>query len=105
MYIYVGNLPGKATLVELQSFLGDHEMSVDFSAHSHPNNTDHHFVLVKTAGKRESKQLIRELDGRCFKGSPVQARLYVERAATSDWKGPERRFQQLDLDLIFKHCQ
>ena len=101
MYVYVGNLPGGATLVDLQRFLGDHAMSVDFTAHRHPLDPDQHFVLIRAFGDAEAGQLVRELDGRLFEGVPVQARRWITRARTSDWEGPERRCKQLDLDLIF----
>ncbi len=105
MFIYIGNLPGEATLIELQEFLGDHAMSVDFSAHRHPQQSDHHFVLIKAMGDAEADQLVSDLNGKPFKGVRVQARRWVERAEKRAWQGPERRFQQLDLDLIFNPVQ
>ena len=103
MHIFVGNIPGNATLLELQRFLGDHKMSVDYSSHRHGNSTqtDAHFLLIKTNSNESADDLIQELNGKRFRDVPLEARRFIQRQPNPQWKGVDRRSYQLDLDLIF----
>lgn len=103
MLIFVGNLPGEASLLELQNFLGNHEMSVNYSAHrqqnEHSENT--HFLLIKTHSHESADELIDELNGKHFHNSQILARRYIQRRSPQIWNGVERRQYQLNLELIF----
>ena len=103
MYIFVGNLPGEARLVELQEFLGNHEMSVDFSTHRHQSihSKDPHFLLIKTRDNESAKDLIKELNGKKFHNVQIEARRFIRRMHQKQWDGEERRQYQLDLELLF----
>jgi RNA recognition motif-containing protein len=100
MLVYIGNLPGNSTLIELQNFLGNHEMSVDFTAHRHENN-DSHFLLIKTNSNESADDLIKELNGKFFYGEKIEARKFIKRSEQpQEWTKEERRTSQLELDFI-----
>ena len=103
MHIFISNLPGDASLLELQHFLGNHEMSIDYSSHRRHDHSDHHFLLIKTNSHESAGALIRELNGKEFHGVAVEARRFIERKKQPQWDGEERRNhnQQLNLELIF----
>jgi len=101
MHIFISNLPGNASLLELQHFLGNHEMSVDYSSHRHNSHSDTHFLLIKTNSNESADELIRELNGKQFHGITVKARRFINRRKQHNWDGQERRNHQLNLDLIF----
>ena len=103
MHIFIKNLPGDASLLELQHFLGNHEMAIDFSSHKHHSNSDSHFLLVKTNSNESADELIRELNGKLFHGAVVEARRFIERTQQQEWDGQDQRIhnQQLNLALIF----
>jgi hypothetical protein len=100
MLVYVGNLPGDTTLIELQNFLGNHEMSVDFTAHQHENN-DSHFLLIKTNSFESADDLISELNAKRFNGIKIEARKFIKRSEQAqEWTEEERRISQLEFDFI-----
>ena len=105
MHIIISNLPGDASLLELQFFLGNHEMSVDYSSHRQKSDShsDSHFLLIKTKSNESASQLINELNGKQFHGIAVEARRFIHRSDQQNWEGQERRNHQdqLNLDLIF----
>lgn len=103
MHIFVGNLPGEASLLELQHFLGNHEMNVDYSSHSHDKDShpNTHFLLIKTSSNESADKLISEINGKKFHGVTVEARRFIKRRKKYKWDGQERRGSQMNLDLIF----
>ncbi|MBC8210906.1 MAG: hypothetical protein H8E21_07535 [Gammaproteobacteria bacterium] len=101
MHIFISNLPRDASLLELQHFLGNHEMSIDYSTHRRNDHSEHHFLLIKTNSHESAGALIKELNGKLFHGIAVEARRFIERKNQQAWDGKERRNQQLNLALIF----
>jgi len=101
MLVFIGNLPGSAPLIELQHFLGNHEMSVDYSAHRHDNNdvSDSHFLLIKTNSFESADDLIRDLNGKSFNTVKIEARKFIHRKKQQQWNQVERRTNQLELDF------
>ncbi len=100
MLIFVGNLPEDSTLIDLKHFLGNHEMSVDFSAHRH-EKTGSHFLLIKTNSFESADDLIRELNGKSFNGVKIEARKFSKRnMQQQEWTKEERRTSQLEFDFI-----
>ncbi len=93
MDIFVGNLPGTATLMELHAFVGDVSLRADFHClrghdrHGHP----YHYFIARAKDRAEGLRLIAKLNGRVFEGRPVVVRECIQRAVTSDWEGEERR--------------
>ena len=93
MDIFVGNLPGSASLVELQGFIGDVDLRADFQC---KNGRDrhgevYHYFIARTENREQGVELISELNGRMFEGRPVEVREYLERAPDRKWRGEERR--------------
>jgi hypothetical protein len=103
MHIFIGNLPADTSLLDLQHFLGNHEMNVHYSSHSHDNLSDSssHFLLIKTDSDESANKLISEINGKLFHGVPVEARRLIERSGQQEWDGQERRNEQMDLELLF----
>jgi hypothetical protein len=100
MLVFVGNLPGDSTLLELQNFLGNHEMSVDFSAHQHEINGSH-FLLIKTNSFESAEDLISDLNGKRFNSVKIEARRFIKRSEQpQEWTKEERRTSQLELDFL-----
>lgn len=106
MHVFIGNIPGEATLLEIQKFLGNHEMSLNYSAlrpHQHPE-LNSHCLLIKTNSHESADGLIAELNGKVFKEREIVARRYVERKSRQPYHGVDRRQKQLDLNLLFSNA-
>jgi hypothetical protein len=93
MDVFIGNLPGKATLAELQAFLGDMKLHADVR---HCNGRDHadddyHFFVIQAVEPRRALALIERFNGRMFHGRAVEAREYICRKQHVGWNGRERR--------------
>ena len=99
MLVFVGNLPRDSPLIELQHFLGNHEMSVDYSAHRH-EKTGSHFLLIKTNSFESADDLISDLNGKNFNSVKIEARKFIKRSKQQEWTKEERRNSQLELDFI-----
>ena len=100
MLVFIGNLPGNSPLIELQHFLGNHEMSVDYSAHRH-EKVGSHFLLIKTNSFESADDLIRDLNGKSFNSVKIEARKFIKRNKEQQkWTKEERRTSQLELDFI-----
>ena len=93
MEVFIGNLPGQATLLDLRNFLQGIEVRMDFQYHQGRDRQDrnYHFVVARTANPDEGRALIDKLNGRLFEGRPIEAREYRPRASRAPWKGAERR--------------
>ena len=102
MHIFIGNLSGNASLLELQHFLGNHVMNVDYSSHSHDkiSKADNHFLLIKTSSNESADRLINEINGKKFHGVAVEARRFIKRNQQKKRGGQERRNTQMGLNLI-----
>jgi hypothetical protein len=91
--IFIGNLPGTATLVELTDFLHGIDLRTVFQCHQgqdeHARN--YHFVVARTATREEGQALIDSLNGRLFEGQPVEAREYLPRNPCGGWADSDRR--------------
>ncbi len=101
MLVFIGNLPGNSPLIELQHFLGNHEMSVDYSTHRHEDNDmdDSHFLLIKTNSFESAEDLIQDLNGKSFNSVKIEARNFICRKKQQEWSHVERRTSQLELDF------
>jgi len=93
MDVFVGNLPGSATLVELQGFLGDIDLRADFTCNKghDRHGRPYHYFVARTGNREQGLALIRKLSGRVFEGRPVVVREYIRRTAVADWRAAERR--------------
>ena len=97
MLVFVGNLPRDSPLIELQHFLGNHEMSVDYSAHRH-EKTGSHFLLIKTNSFESADDLISDLNGKSFNSVKIEARKFIKRSKQQqEWAKEDRRNSQLEL--------
>ncbi len=93
MDVFIGNLPGTATLVELTAFLHGINLRTDFQCHQgqdeHARN--YHFVVARTTTPEEGEALIASLNGRLFEGQRIEAREYHPRGSRQEWESAERR--------------
>lgn len=93
MEVFIGNMPGTATLVELHRFIGDFDLKADFQRtrghdrHGHP----YHFFIVRTHTRQQGKELIARLNGHVFQGRPLSVRECIRREASVNWRGEDRR--------------
>lgn len=97
MDVFIGNLPGTATLVELTAFLEGIDLRTDFQCHQGQDepSRNYHFVVARTATPEEGQSLIASLDGRLFRGQPVEAREYKPRSPCQEWEDADRRVNQM----------
>jgi hypothetical protein len=93
MDVFIGNLPGSATLIELFSFLEGVDLRTDLGwlEGRDRQDRDYHFVVAHTASREEGMALIARLQGRLFDGKPIEVREYQRREPRPTWKGVERR--------------
>lgn len=93
MDVFIGNLPGAATLAELQAFLGDLKLHSDVRHCNGRDRTDddYHFFVIQAVEPGRALALIERFNGRTFHGRTVEAREYVCRKQRGPWKGEERR--------------
>ncbi|MBK1719761.1 hypothetical protein [Thiocystis violacea] len=97
MEVFIGNLPGQATLGDLVGFLQGIELRTDFRFQRgrDRDNRDYHFVVARAATREEGLALIARLNGQLFEGHLVEAREYRRRAIRLGWPGAERRVNRL----------
>jgi hypothetical protein len=93
MDLFVGNLPGEATLMDLQTFVGDFELRADFQRCQGRDARDrtYHFFIVHATSRKEGLALLKRLNGQEFSGRRVIAREYFRRRPASYWDQEERR--------------
>lgn len=93
MDVFIGNLPGAATLAELQAFLGDLKLHTDVRHCSGRDqaNSDYHFFVIDAVDRAAGLELIARFNGTQFHGRAVEAREYFCRGRASRWDGAERR--------------
>ena len=101
MLIFIGNLPGDATLVELEEILGREHLRVRCSFHrgKRKDKTEYHCVLVDTESDDIGRKLIAQVDGLKLGNSNLVSRPYIDREKSGYWQGENRRIKQLDLDF------
>ncbi len=92
MQIFIGNLPGEATLTELQGFLGSLHVhsTVEYGRGCDFQALDYHYFVIRADTRAMGKRLIQQFDGHSFHGRQVEAREYIQRTP-SGWSGEERR--------------
>jgi hypothetical protein len=109
MKVFIGNLPGHATLVELKQFLGEIDLRASFNCRrgKDEQQRDYYYFVAHTQSEEEGLALIRHLDGRCFFHKRVVARPFQDRGdADEPLPIPEDRRcnpdgvgEQIPLDL------
>ena len=93
MEVFIGNLPGQATIAELTRFLDGIQLRTDFQFHEGRDrqDRDYHYFVARAADRKTGEALISRLDGLVFGGQPIEAREYRRRSTSRDWMGAERR--------------
>lgn len=93
MDVFIGNLPGEATLLELEAFLGGLKLHTDVQHRSGRDisERDYHFFVVNDVNRLDGLALINQFNGRAFHGRIVEAREYYPRRSNTGWDGAERR--------------
>lgn len=93
MDVFIGNLPGSATLLDLTAFLDGIDLRTDFQCEAGRDQYDrnYHFFVARMASREAGLELITRLNGRVFEGRAVEAREYRRRAPCREWRGMERR--------------
>ena len=101
MVVFIGNIPGETSLLEIQQLVGNREMAIDFSTH-HINCIDgvgYHYVLAKAHSDESASALIEMLNDKEFNGAQLEARLFVKREQELKWQGTNRRVSELPFDI------
>ncbi|MCF1183184.1 RNA-binding protein [Marichromatium gracile] len=93
MEVFIGNLPGRATLQELHGCIGEVGLRADFRRHvgEDRGRRRYHFFVARTASRVEGEALIARLHGRCLGGRALVVREYRPRSPDPAWRGAERR--------------
>jgi hypothetical protein len=91
--VFIGNLPGEATLVELYAFLEGVRLSAELDHMKGVDNDrrDYHYFVAKVNGENDARDVIEKFNGREFAGRKIQAREYIERSNSNTWTEEERR--------------
>jgi len=101
MLIFIENLPGDATLVELEKILGHNSFRVKYSSHrgKRKDKSEYHCILVNTKTDANGLKLVAKINGQKFGDNRLVARQYIDRDESQQWQGENRRLKQLDLDF------
>jgi len=101
MLIFVENLPGEITLVELEKVLKSKLLKLRCSFHhgERKDKSEYHCILVNTENDEVGHKLITQINGQKLGNQRLAAREYIDREATIQWPGENRRLKQLDLDF------
>lgn len=93
MKLFIGNIPGEATIMDLYEFVGGLELQARFIPYTGIDHSDknYHFVVAQLSREQDIDSLIDRYNGIEFKGRPLQVRRYYERQKSNGWDGPERR--------------
>lgn len=93
MDVFIGNLPGSATLIELFSFLEGMDLRREFQCFQGRDGESrgYHFVVARTTSREQGMALINRLRGQCFEGQAIEVREYQRRRLVLAWRGQERR--------------
>lgn len=110
MDVFIGNLPGEATIEELRQFVGDIKLHANYNCHKGHDRSDSHyyFFIAELESEQAAHALIQRIDGTLFLGHRISAREFIPR--TTD--GPaapcteierrindDRRGEQICLNL------
>jgi len=93
MDVFIGNLPGDATLADLHDLVGAFDLRADFQCskghdrHGQP----YHFFIARTESRKKGMELIARLNGLAFQGSPLSVRECITRQKPGKVNEPERR--------------
>ncbi|NKN32756.1 RNA-binding protein [Marichromatium bheemlicum] len=95
MEVFIGNLPGSATLEALRACIGGVGLRADLHRYDGEDRwrRGYHFFVARTASRVEGEALIARLRGLRLEGQALVVREYRPRATTPDaaWGGAERR--------------
>lgn len=93
MEVFIGNLPGQATLGELVDFLKGIELRTDFRFQKgrDRDNQDYHFVVARADSREDGLALIARLNGQLFEGQRIEAREYHRREEQGGWEEQRER--------------
>ncbi len=97
MEVFIGNLPGTATLLDLTMLLSGIQLRTDFRCYQGRDQQDrrYHFFVARTTTREEGLALIEKLDGQVFEGHRIEAREYLPRRTEPVWDDRERRINPL----------
>ena len=100
MEIFIGNLPGTATLLDLTMLLNGIHLRTDFRCCQGRDQQDrnYHFFVARTATREEGEALIEKLDGQELDGHRIEAREYQPRRTEVVWGARERRINPWPRD-------
>ncbi len=81
MEVFIGNLPGTATLIEITAFLEGVDLHTHFECHQGWDHQDrnYHYLIARTATPEDGRALIDHLHGGVFAGQRIEAREYRPR--------------------------
>jgi len=101
MLIFIENLPGDATLVDLEKILKSEisRMKCSFHRGERKDKSEYHCLLVNTQTDDVGHQLIARINGRKLGDHKLAARQYIDRENPTQWQGENRRIKQLALDF------
>ena len=93
MDVFIGNLPGDATLSDLQQLVGEFQLRADFHCTKGHDKAGrpYHFFIARTRNRQQGMELIARLNGMTFQGNPLTVRECVQRRKPAVWSGEERR--------------
>ncbi len=110
MEVFIGNLPGEATIEELRNFVGEIHLHNNFECRKgwDMSNSNYYYFIARMNNCQDGEQLINKINGKLFHGRIVTAREFVQRAS-NDQENPcdeiERRIntnqptEQMKLEL------
>lgn len=96
MEVFIGNLPGQATFVELGRFLGNLELHANFDCcrGRDAQQRQYYYFIARTKSENEGWELIERLDGLRFLDKELEARPFLarkKRPCGPEPSGEERR--------------
>jgi hypothetical protein len=91
--VFVGNLPGEASLLDLHTLIGNFPMKADLQCCEGRDRIDrsYHYFIVRAANRSDGLALMARLNGREFAGRRIVAREYIRRSDPGAWEAEERR--------------
>ncbi len=101
MDVFIGNLPGNATLAELHDLVGEFDLRADFrcSKGHDRDGQPYHYFIAHTENRQQGNKLIDRLNGLAFQGSLLSVRECVFRQQPNDWGDADRRINPWQMHL------
>jgi hypothetical protein len=95
--VFVGNLPGEATLMDLHTLVGNFLLKADLQCCEGRDrvNRGYHYFIVRVDNRSDGLALVARLNGMEFAGRRLVAREYVRRRSLDLWEAEERRVNSL----------